>query len=107
MIMLDQISLGSQVTVKVVKQPTNTAAQKTLVRVLSKDAVIGAENARLRKVRDRHYTPRMRGGRLYSGHMVKLRPVKGQLGESGTVTATHDVLADLRSVERFIEVGQA
>ena len=105
--MLDKITLGSRVNVKIVKEPTNTAAKKTLVRVLSKDSSIVAENNRLRKVRDSNYTPRHRGGRLYSGHMVKLRPVKGRLGESGTVTATSDVVSDLRSVERFIEVARA
>jgi len=105
--MLEKITLGSRVNVKVVKQPTNIAASKTLVRVLSKDPVITAENKRLRKVRDSHYNPSMRGGRLYGGRMIKLRPVKGRLGESGTLVATADVLTDLRSVARFIDVTPA
>ena len=105
--MLEKIALGSRVNVKVIKRPTNIAASKTLVRVLSKDPVITAENKRLRKVRDSNYKPSMRGGRLYGGRMVKLRPVKGQLGESGTLTATADVLTDLRSVARFVDVTPA
>ena len=105
--MLDKITPGSRVNVKIVKQPTNAAASKTLVRVLSKDPAITAENKRLRKVRDTHYNPQMRGGRLYGGRMIKLRPVKGRLGEGGTLTATTDVLNDLRSVARFVDVTPA
>ena len=105
--MLEKITPGSRVHVKIVKQPTNVPASKTLVRVLSKDPTITAENKRLRKVRDSNYNPQMRGGRLYGGRMVKLRPIKGGLGESGTLTATADVLADLRSVARFIDVTPA
>ncbi len=105
--MLDKIKPGSQVNIKIVKQPTNIAAGKTLVRVLGKDAAVREANKRLHKVRKSNYNPSPRGGRLYGGRMVKLHPVKGQLGESGTVTATSDVLADLRSVQRFIEVTPA
>jgi hypothetical protein len=105
--MLDKITPGSRVSVKVVKQPTRLAACKTLVRILSKDATHRAEEVRLRKVRRSNYKPGMRGGRLYGGRMVKLHPLKGALGESGTITATLDVLTDLRSVERFIEVASA
>ena len=104
---LDKITPGGQVHVKVVKRPTNAAASKTLARILSKDAVVQEENKRLDKVRKSNYKPRMRGGRLYGGHMVKLHPVKGRLGESGTVTATLDVLADLKSVSRFVSVEAA
>ncbi len=105
--MLDQIKPGSQVKVQVVKRPTNTAARKTLVRVLSKDPAIQAEHKRLRKVRAARYNPQMRGGRLYGGQMIKLHPIKGELGDSGRLTATVDVLTDLRSVQRFVEVKPA
>jgi len=96
---------GSKISVKVVKPVTNVAASKTIARVLSKDAAVKAENKRLRKVRDRNYNPQMRGGRLYGGRLIKQRPVKGELGESGVVTATVDVIRDLQSVSRFVEVG--
>ena len=107
LMMLDQITPGSQVHIKVVKRPTNAAASKTLARLLSKDATVAIENKRLDKVRKSNYKPRMRGGRLYGGQMVKLHPVKGQLGDAGTVTATLDVLTDLKSVSRFVSVEAA
>ena len=96
---------GSKISVKVVKDPTSVAASKTIARVLSKDPKVKAENKRHRKVRDRNYSPKMRGGRLYGGRLVKQHPVRGEIGESGVVTATVDVIRDLQSVSRFIEVG--
>lgn len=105
--MYDDIQPGSSVHVKIISRPTNVAASKTLVRLLSKDETVREENKRLAKLRKVHYRPCKRGGRLYGGHMVKFRPVKGTLGEEGTLAATVDVLADLKSVSRFIEVTKA
>ena len=34
-------------------------------------------------------------------------PVKGDVGESGTILASPDVITDLNSVERFVEVSAA
>jgi hypothetical protein len=105
--MLDKIAPGSKINVKIVKQPTNAAASKTLVRVFQKDPEVYAENDRQRKIRKKNYSPSRRGGRLYGGRVVKQHPVKGILGEAGTITATLSVLRDLASVERFIEVSNA
>ena len=105
--MYEDIQLGSSIHVKVASQPTSVAAAKTIVRVLSKSKDVREENKRLAKLRKVHYKPSRRGGRLYGGRMVKLRPVKGELGEEGTVAATADVLADLASVSRFVAVTKA
>lgn len=104
---VDKIKPGSTVNVKIVKRPTNESARKTLVRVLWKDADMKAEDKLLTKLRVKHYTPRNRGGRLYSGHMKKLQRLKGEVGESGTVRASVDVINDLKSVSSFIEVNDA
>ena len=105
--MYEDIQLGSSIHVKVASQPTSAAATKTIVRVPSKSKDVREENKRLAKLRKVHHKPSRRGGRLYGGRMVKLRPVKGQLGEEGTVAATADVLADLASVSRFVAVTKA
>jgi len=105
--MLDKIAPGSKINVKIVRQPTNAAASKTLVRVLAKDPVVYAEHDRQRKIRKKNFSPSRRGGRLYGGHVVKQHPVKGRLGEAGTITATTAVLRDLGSVQRFVEVSPA
>lgn len=105
--MLDKIAPGTRVKVSITKQPTSAAAAKTLVRVLSKDRAIEAENKRLRRVRDRHLRITRRGGRPWAIRVTKQHPVKARPGESGTLIATVDVLRDLASVRRFIEVKQA
>lgn len=99
------IKPGSKLQIKVVARPTNAAALKTLVRILSKDDAAALENRKLAKIRKKLYSPRRRGGRLYSGHMPKLRRVKGEIGETGTVMATMDVIRDLGSIARFVEIS--
>jgi len=102
--MLDKIKLGSSINVKVTKTPTNAAATKTIKRVLSKSPDVRAEQNRLEKVRVKQYNPQRRGGRMYGGRMVKIDPIKAIIGDQGTITATMDVINDLKSVSRFIEV---
>jgi len=105
--MLDKIKLGTTVQVKVATRPTNAAATKTIKRILAKSPEIAAEQRRIEKVRKSQYNPGRRGGRLYGGRQVKIHPVKGVVGESGTVVATVDVITDLKSVSRFVEVTAA
>jgi hypothetical protein len=103
------ITPGSNVNIKIVKTPTNASARKTLVRILSKDADVVAENKRLKKVRKTNQTHSPRGGRwrVWEGRLAKQHPVKGDVGEAGTVLASPDVLTDLKSVEKFVEVTAA
>lgn len=107
--MPQNITPGSQITVKVVKQPTNLAATKTLVRVLSKDPAVKAENDRLARVRVSKETHSPRGGRwrVWESRHPKVHPVKGRIGDSGTLVASLDVIRDLQSVSRFVEVASA
>lgn len=105
--MLQEIKPGSRIHVKIASAPTNVAAAKTLVRLLRKDKAAAMEDRRQTRLRKIHYKPGRRGGRLYGGHMVKIENLKGVIGEEGTITATADVLTDLKSVSRFIEVTAA
>ncbi len=105
--MLNDIAPGSTVSIKVTAEPTNDAARKTLRRVLSKDADAKRENARHAKVRKAGFSSHQRGGRPWEVRLVKQHAVHGKAGETGTVTATLDVLRDLKSVERFVEVTRA
>jgi hypothetical protein len=104
---LADIKPGATVHIRIVRQPTREAARKTLIRLLSRDPEARAELKRHRAIRDKHYAPRPRGGRLYAGRLVKQFPVKGAVGESGTIVATTDVLRDLPSVSRFIDIAVA
>ena len=105
--MLDDITPGTRVQLKVVKTPRKVAAVKTLVRLLAKDDVYRTENKRIHRLRTTHNRVKQRGGRPWTVRMVKLKSARGEAGESGTITATADVIGDLRSVQRFIEVVPA
>ncbi len=103
------IAPGTKITLKVVRQPTNAAASKTLARLLSKDAEVIAENRRHAKIRKKAQWMSTRGGRwrIWESRLAKQHPVTGQLGEQGTFVASYDVLKDLPSVARFVEVTPA
>jgi hypothetical protein len=105
--MLEDITPGSKVQVKVTKEPTNAAARKTIVRLLSKDRTVKTENERLRKARKNNFRQGRRGGRFWDIHVPKQSAVQAHAGTSKTITATSDVLTDLRSVSRFVEVTKA
>jgi hypothetical protein len=101
------IAPGTKINVKIVKQPTNAAASKTLTRLLSKDPAVEAENKRHARIRKKAQWKSTRGGRwrVWESRMAKQRPVEGKLGEEGTLVASYDVLKDLPSVSRFVEVS--
>ena len=105
--MIDNIQTGSEVNVKIVKQPTNAAAVKTLQRVLHKDEQVHEEQKRLERARLKNLRHHQRGGRQWAVRVVKQFPIKAVVGESGKVKATYDVINDLKSVQRFVEVTPA
>lgn len=104
---LDTIKPGSTVTVKVTKTPTNAAGVKTLQRVLAKDPVQQKDVRRLRRIREQETQIHQRGGRQWHVRIPKPTKIHGRAGESGTVKATLDVLRDLRSIEKFVDVRVA
>ena len=105
--MPDTIAPGSKILLTIVKRPSNAAAAKTLVRLLSKDKTVKAENERLRKTRVSNLRQNRRGGRFWDVNVVKQPAVEAKIGVSKTIIASLDVLTDLRSVSRFVEVKPA
>ena len=97
----------SQITVTVTKAPTNAAAVKTIVRILSKDRIIAGHNRRQERIRKAGFRQNQRGGRFWDVHVVKQHPVLGKPGDTGTILATLDVITDLKSVEKWVEVKPA
>ena len=100
---------GSRVTVKVTSRPTNTAATKTLVRLLSKDPGVARRNRKLAHNRKAEPTFSPRGGRwrVWESREPKKALVHGEVGEEATFLAGPGELADLKSVERFVSVDAA
>ena len=107
MAQLADIQPGAQIHLKVVHQPTSAGAAKTLARLLNKDPKMVRENRELKTILKRRFAPITWGGRPFSGRMVKLHRHRGDLGEEGTIRASVDVLRDLGSVARFVEITPA
>ena len=105
--MATQVTPGSKITVKVVKKPTNEAASKTIVRLLSKDRGVRTVAARHKKGRKNNFRQAARGGRLWNIRVVKQTAVTASVGSTGTIVASLDVLTDLKSVAKFVEVTAA
>jgi hypothetical protein len=98
---------GSKVHVKVVKKPTNRAATKTIVRLLCKDKTVKANDRRLTRTRKVGMRQAARGGRLWNIRVVKQASVAAEVGVVKTIVASLDVLTDLKSVAKFVEVTPA
>jgi len=103
----DKIKPGSTVTVTITKAPSNEAAVKTLRRILAKDTQAAASIRREKTIRKRVSTTRIRAGRPWPVVRGSIRPFLGEVGETGTLLATIDVIRDLASVERFVEIVEA
>ncbi len=103
---ISDLTPGKPVTVTVKSAPTNAAATKTLVRLLSKDPATAKRNSKIKRNRwiDPKFSPRGGRWRVWEGRQPKVRTVTGQAGESATFTAGVQELRDLASVERFVEV---
>jgi hypothetical protein len=105
--MLENIETGQTVHVTITREPTNASARKTLTRLLSKDPAVAKEEQRRKQVREANKRKRIRAGRPWIVRPVKKPALAGRQGESGTLRASYDVLKDLKSVERFVEVKPA
>lgn len=97
---------GKLVSVQIKSAPRSEAARKTLARLLRKDAdVARRERARARK-RPSWQTKR-RGGRLWH-HQMRSQPLATvSVGATYRLFASVDVIRDLQSVSRFVEVKPA
>ena len=95
------IQPGSKVTVTVTKNIRARAARLTLARIFRMDP---GEPKRRPDVK-KNVTPTRRGGRIWNltkkGSVLRVP----EIGESCHLTCTLDVIRDLGSVDRFIDVS--
>ncbi len=98
------IKPGSKVSIKITKNPSNEAAAKTLSRIFAKDPVNKRARVRRKKLLSEAMDPRRRGGRPWEVRSKAPRLVQPQRGDACNILATNDVIRDLGSVSRFIEV---
>ena len=95
---------GSSVVITITKAPTNEAAAKTLSRVFGKDAKARKLRMRRKELRIHGSHPIRRGGRIWMVRPKAPRLVMPEKGDTCTIRATVDVIADLGSVSRFVSI---
>jgi hypothetical protein len=100
-----EIQPAQWVQVKVKARPTSAAAEKTMIRLFEKDEEVHEKRKRLQRVRPvkRH----IRGGRWWYDRPPRLRIVSTEPGATYKLFGSVDVLRDLSSLDRFVEVTPA
>lgn len=98
------IQPGSIVKVAITALPTSAAAEKTLIRLCRKDPQVERHHRRQQAKRPSWERWR-RGGKMWH-HQMKTEPaVRVAPGAAYTIRATVDVLRDLQTVARFVDVS--
>ena len=98
---------GTLVSVKVMKNPVSEAAAKTLSRLFAKDPANRKGRKQRKKLLAGALDVRRRGGRPWDVRPQAPRRFMPVAGDACNLRATTDVLDDLRSVSRYIEVKAA
>ena len=96
---------GQWVQITVKSQPRSEGGRKTVARLLEKDPKARKERTRLKRsrVREQH----RRGGRMWNDNPPAIKVVTVKPGASGRVFASVDVLKDVASVAKYLEVVPA
>jgi hypothetical protein len=95
---------GAIVSVKVKKNPLSEAAAKTLSRLFAKDPANRKARRTRKKLLAGAMDVRRRGGRPWEVRPKAPRLFQPRAGDACSIRATSDVLGDLISVARYIEV---
>lgn len=93
---------GQMIRVTIRTHVRRESARKTLERLFLKDKAV----ARPLQLRQRNFVPlpKRRGGRIWTKRPNKVHP-RLAAGASATIKVTPQVLHDLASVERYVEVS--
>ena len=94
------IQPGSQVKITVKSEIRSAAAGKTLARVFMKDPQI----QKVRHTSPKHVTESPRAGRIWRHRPKGTCQEQPAVGDSAQVLATVDVIRDLKSVARYVDI---
>jgi len=101
------ITPGSKVSIKVTRPVNCEAAAKTLSRLFAKDPRNKGARRHRKKLLASAFRTERRGGRPWEIRPRAPRLFQPVKGDTCSVFATCDVIADLGSVARFIEIKPA
>jgi hypothetical protein len=106
--MSDAIAPKKTVTFTITGVPTREASIKTLQRLMRMQPRIQRGLKKLAKRRDRKDNiDHPRGGRLWTSRVRATKLVNVSKGESFTLTLTPQIIADVRSVEKYLDARVA
>lgn len=94
------IQPGSQVKITVKSTIHSAAAGKTLARLFMKDPQI----QKVRLTRPKRVIESPRAGRIWRHRPKGTSQQQPEVGESAQVLATVDVIRDLKSVARYVDI---
>ncbi len=97
---METIEPRGNVKVTVKKTPLSKGARSTLARLFLKDPKI----AKTRRKDPKGTIPERRGGRIWMGHIRGTVAAVPHVGDSCEIQATLDVVRDLGSVKRYVDV---
>jgi hypothetical protein len=100
-----EVAPGTKVNVKVKKAPSNAAAVKTLSRLFAKAPAAPRARRFRKKLLASTMDVRRRGGRPWEVRQKAPAIFQPVPGDACTILATCDVINDLRSISRFVEVS--
>ncbi len=103
--MTAEIEPGQWISVKVTAEPEAAAPIKTMVRLFERDQAMKAERKRL--ARSRPVRTHRRGGRPWADRAPRVRVVKTTPGAVYRIFASVDVLRELASLDRYVEITPA
>ena len=97
---MSEIEPGKKVKVVVTSEPRSEGAAKTLARLFLKDPTI----AKTRTRKPKPTVDRRRSGRIWSNPRRGTVAVRPRQGDSCELVCTLDMVRDLASVERYVEI---
>ena len=105
--MIDTLSAGDTISLTVNKIPNNKSARDTIERLMRRDPEIKRGLARAQRMRRQRMHSYIRGGRRWFSREKAARIAMCEQGRSWTMSFTHDIAPDLRSVESYLSVSKA
>jgi hypothetical protein len=101
----ETIIQNTEMTFTIVKEPTRPAARKTIERLMWMQPQVKRDHSMLqrrRKQKDIKYT--IRAGRVWFDRPRATRTVRVERGASFTLNITPQIVNDLKSVQKYLNV---
>jgi adenylate cyclase class IV len=105
--MLPNLKPGQSIRCTIVKAPRARAARKTVERLMWRDPAVAKGLRKSHKVRQRSTIIYNRGNRDWVKRQECARIIEVVRGADWTMTYHHDLAADLKSVEGYVQVNAA